>query len=52
MIKNVLKLNNINEYEFLDGCTYKDSDKFFSYRRDNGVTGRHLTIVMKGYCNE
>ncbi len=52
LIKNVLKLNNINEYEFLDGCTYKDDDKFFSYRRDNGVTGRHLTVVMKGYSNE
>ena len=52
LIKNVLKLNNIDDYEFLEGCTYKDRDKFFSYRRDNGVTGRHLTVVMKGSSNE
>ncbi len=52
LIKNVLKLNNIDDYEFLDGCTYKDDDKFFSYRRDNGITGRHLTVVMKGYSND
>ncbi len=50
LIKNVLKLNNIDDYEFLTGCTYKDDDKFFSYRRDNGITGRHLTVVMKKGC--
>ncbi|WP_245153500.1 peptidoglycan editing factor PgeF [Chlorobaculum sp. 24CR] len=26
-------------------CSYRDSDRFFSYRRDNGKTGRMLALV-------
>jgi hypothetical protein len=26
-------------------CSYRDSDLFFSYRRDNGKTGRMASII-------
>ena len=29
----------------LPHCTYSDRDMFFSYRRDNGITGRHLNFA-------
>jgi YfiH family protein len=28
-----------------DRCTFRDSDEFFSHRRDNGVTGRMAALV-------
>lgn len=30
----------------LPGCTFDDSARFFSYRRDGGVTGRHLAAII------
>lgn len=30
------------------GCTYSDSARFFSFRRDAGVTGRHLAVILPG----
>jgi len=26
-------------------CSFRDSDLFFSYRRDHGVTGRMLSLI-------
>ncbi|MDB4988316.1 MAG: hypothetical protein JWN04_3494 [Myxococcaceae bacterium] len=28
------------------GCTFGDPARFFSFRRDHGVTGRHLAVIM------
>jgi len=32
--------------ETVSGCTFSDPARFFSYRRDNGQTGRHLAVVV------
>jgi polyphenol oxidase len=32
--------------EQVAGCTYSEPSRFFSYRRDQGVTGRHLAVVV------
>jgi len=47
MIINALRINKIYDYETLDTCTLLNKELFFSYRRDHGVTGRHLTVIMK-----
>jgi hypothetical protein len=28
------------------GCTYRDSARFFSYRRDGAKSGRHLSVIV------
>lgn len=28
------------------GCTHAEADRFFSHRRDRGVTGRHLSAIL------
>ena len=46
LAKNILAKNNV---EAVDGgvhCTFSESDKFYSYRRD-GKTGRMATLVWK-----
>lgn len=30
------------------GCTYSDPERFFSYRRDGKVSGRHLSAIVPG----
>lgn len=37
-----LKENNIEVSEY---CTISDNDKFFSYRKEKGVTGRMLAVI-------
>jgi hypothetical protein len=32
--------------ELVIGCTYSEPNTFFSYRRDGGVTGRHLAVIV------
>ena len=32
--------------DFVGGCTYSNPDRYFSYRRDGGETGRHLSYIM------
>lgn len=32
--------------ELVAGCTYSEPTMFFSYRRDGGVTGRHLAVII------
>jgi YfiH family protein len=32
--------------ETVSGCTFSEPDRFFSYRRDGGVTGRHLAAIV------
>jgi polyphenol oxidase len=32
--------------EDLGGCTYADPVRFYSHRRDRGVTGRHLAVIV------
>lgn len=36
----------VTQIDDVGGCTYDDSDDFFSYRRDDGTTGRHLAVVV------
>lgn len=32
--------------EDLGGCTYAEPARFYSHRRDRGVTGRHLAVIV------
>jgi len=32
--------------ETVSGCTFSEPSRFFSYRRDGGVTGRHLAAIV------
>jgi polyphenol oxidase len=32
--------------ELVIGCTVSEPTAFFSYRRDGGVTGRHLAVIL------
>ena len=32
--------------ETVAGCTFSEPERFFSYRRDGGVTGRHLAAIV------
>ncbi|ARN72819.1 peptidoglycan editing factor PgeF [Oceanicoccus sagamiensis] len=43
-----IRLNNLGISAIYGGdfCTYKDSDRFYSYRRD-GQTGRMVTLIYK-----
>ncbi len=40
-----LGLNNNNIYQ-VPGCTFSDSNDYFSYRRDKGNTGRMLSMIQ------
>ncbi|MEE2901555.1 MAG: peptidoglycan editing factor PgeF [Myxococcota bacterium] len=31
--------------DLVGGCTYSEPEKYFSYRRDNGKSGRHLSFI-------
>jgi hypothetical protein len=31
--------------DLTDRCTYRDSDEFFSHRRDKGITGRMAALI-------
>jgi polyphenol oxidase len=35
-----------NNVDLVIGCTFSEPTAFFSYRRDAGVTGRHLAVIM------
>jgi YfiH family protein len=34
------------QIDLIAGCTFDDSARFFSFRRDGGVTGRHLAAII------
>jgi YfiH family protein len=34
-----------DQIDTTDRCTFKDSDEFFSHRRENGITGRMAAII-------
>jgi len=31
--------------DVLDACTYRNADRYFSYRRQNGSCGHHLSLI-------
>jgi YfiH family protein len=35
----------VEQVQCSEYCSYRDSDRFFSYRRDNGRTGRMLALI-------
>jgi len=45
-----LRLNEIGIAEIFGGnyCTYSDTERFFSYRRDNKITGRMASLIWIG----
>lgn len=45
LAKQVLLNCNINNIYGGEFCTFSDSSRFFSYRRDNGVTGRMASLI-------
>jgi polyphenol oxidase len=34
--------------ERLPGCTFREPERFFSYRRDGAASGRHLAVIVSG----
>lgn len=34
--------------ERLPGCTFREPERFFSYRRDGAASGRHLAVIVAG----
>lgn len=34
-----------SQVQYSEFCSYRDADRFFSYRRDNGKTGRMLALI-------
>ena len=34
-----------NHIDDVGGCTYREADRFFSYRRDGAASGRHLAAI-------
>lgn len=45
-LKAQLQHLGVNDVEDVGGCTLSEPDRFFSYRRDAGVTGRHLSAIV------
>ena len=44
-VDQTLRAAGVRDVELLAPCTHCDPDRFFSHRRDRGVTGRHLSFV-------
>jgi YfiH family protein len=44
-IEQTLRAAGVRELELLAPCTHCDAERFFSHRREQGVTGRHLSFV-------
>jgi copper oxidase (laccase) domain-containing protein len=44
-IEQTLRQAGVRELELLAPCTHCEPERFFSHRRDRGVTGRHLSFV-------
>lgn len=46
LVQNALKVNGVNDVEI---CGYSSchSEGFYSYRRENGVTGRMLSVIIR-----
>lgn len=45
LLINALDVNGLTDIDILNSTT--QDDRFFSYRRDNGITGRMATVVMR-----
>ena len=45
---NKIQLNEVgvNKIDISEFCTYCDSDKFFSYRKELGKTARHSAVLI------
>ena len=43
--KEQLIMNGVTKIYGGNFCTYEEKDRFFSYRRDNGTTGRMATMI-------
>ncbi|MFK7985912.1 MAG: peptidoglycan editing factor PgeF [Sandaracinaceae bacterium] len=41
-----LEHGGVHDIEDVGGCTLSEGARFFSYRRDAGVTGRHLSAIV------
>lgn len=41
-----LTARGVREIDDVGGCTLRESARFFSHRRDAGVTGRHLSAIV------
>lgn len=48
VIRHQLRSSGLDErnIEDLGGCTYAEPDRFYSHRRDHGLTGRHLAVIV------
>lgn len=46
-IERILQKEGVHEIDKFGLCTVIEKDRFFSYRRDNGRTGRQVSIIMK-----
>lgn len=37
-----------SQIEHVAGCTFRDRERFFSFRRDGQASGRHLAVIVAG----
>jgi YfiH family protein len=44
-VEQTLRASGVREVELVAPCTHCDAERFFSHRRDRGITGRHLSFV-------
>jgi copper oxidase (laccase) domain-containing protein len=47
VIEARLRAGGVREVSHIDACTACEPDRFFSHRRDDGVTGRQCGIVWR-----
>lgn len=46
LVRHQLARAGVTRVDDVGGCTFEDAQRFFSYRRDAGRTGRHLAVVV------
>lgn len=46
LIAHQLRKAGVTEIDHVEGCTYLDSDRFFSFRRDGNPSGRMLAAIV------
>jgi polyphenol oxidase len=44
-IRAQLEARGVEAIDDVGGCTVGEPDRFFSHRRDQGITGRHLAVI-------
>jgi polyphenol oxidase len=46
LVERSLRREKINEIDHVEGCTFNEKARFFSYRRDGAKSGRHVSAIV------